>query len=133
MLVAGIIIPRDASKQAMKTYNQIPATALLVRAIVFLQLWCQVNSQHTSKPGDLLFLGIPFSSTDHVHHVMMLHSLTPVPTLVESADNSTRIVTIEENFGAPLDQLKWGAPAPGGIRKGITLTWGTFYPKKMKI
>lgn len=64
----GVTIPRDASKQAMKTWNKLAATDLQV--------------------GDVFYLGMPFSSTDSVTHVMMLHSMAPEPMLVESADNN---------------------------------------------
>jgi hypothetical protein len=104
----GIIIPRDASKQAMKSYNNITSTSL--------------------KVGDLFYLGMPFSSTDHVTHVMMLHALEPEPLLVESAGNSTRILPITRVFGAPLEKLIWGQKLSEGRDAGATLTWGTWYP-----
>jgi len=104
----GIVIPRDASKQAMKSFNNLNATQL--------------------KVGDLFYLGTPFSSTDHITHVMVLYQLSPEPLLVESAGNSTRILPITQVFGQPLNTLQWGQKLIGGMDAGNTLTWGTWYP-----
>lgn len=92
--------------QAMKTYNKGLSSDL--------------------RPGDLFFLGTPFSPTNPITHVMMLYSLNP-NMLVESADNSTRILPIAEVFGADLPQLVWGQRLTGGHDAGSTLTWGTMY------
>lgn len=108
----GLIIPRDASKQAMRSYNNVTATQL--------------------KVGDAFYLGTPFSRTDSITHVMMLHSLQPEPMLVESADNSTRILPITTVFGAPLEKLQWGQKLSGGMDAGSTLTWGTWFPPSHK-
>jgi len=107
----GIVIPRDASKQAM---------------------W--VNNVTTAKMqvGDVFFFGVPFSSAQPVGHVMMLWSLSP-PSIVESAYNSTRIIPIETAFGLPLHQLRWGQPLQGGMNPGEFLSWGTFFPFTKRI
>jgi len=88
-LVNGWILPRDASKQAMVVENVTTAQMLV---------------------GDVFFFGIPNSTTSPVGHVMMLYSLTPEPLIVESATNSTRILTVEEKYGAKLQDLQWSLP-----------------------
>lgn len=105
----GIIIPRDASKQAIVA-RKIPI--------------------HEMKPGDVFFYGIVNSTAHPVTHVMMLYEVGAVPKLVESAGNSTRILPIEYVYGKPLSKLVWGEKLSGGMNPGVILTWGTFFPFK---
>ena len=102
-LSLGVVLPRDASKQALAVHNVSSSAALQV--------------------GDLFFLGDPESPTQHVFHVMMMYSLQP-PSLVESATNSTRILTLEQAFGYPLEALQYGMLTKGGS----ILTWGSVFP-----
>lgn len=102
---AGIVVPRDASKQAMKVANVTTADM---------------------QVGDVFFLGI--SGRVHVTHVMMLYERGAEPKLVESAGNSTRILPIRNVFGSPLQQLVWGQKITSGMDTGAYLTWGNFFP-----
>lgn len=102
----GWLLPRDASKQAV----------------------IAINSTSTQlRVGDLFFYGIPNSTTAHVGHVMMLYELQPEPLIVESASNSTRILTVVEKYGAKLEDLQWGVPLKGGMNPGSILTWGQLH------
>ncbi len=108
----GVIIPRDASKQAM---------------------WVHNVSVSAMQPGDLFFYGLPFGSGDaHVTHVMTLQSIgNGVPLLFESADNSTRTLPVEQVYGARLDKLVWGMKTPNNaMDPGEYLTWGSLFPIK---
>jgi hypothetical protein len=100
----GLVIPRDASKQAVVA-RRIDITEML--------------------PGDVFFFGIPNSTAHHVFHVMMLYELSPIPKLVESADNSTRILPIETAFGKPFLKLVYGEKLSKGMNPGSYLTWGS--------
>jgi hypothetical protein len=102
----GMILPRDASKQAMR------AKRVALRDLL---------------PGDVFFYGIPNSTTHSVFHVMMLYELSPIPKLVESAPNSTRILPIEKVFGKPFSQLVYGEKLTHGMDPGSYLTWGSFF------
>jgi hypothetical protein len=105
----GLIIPRDASKQALWIHN-VSAAAML--------------------PGDLFFYGIPGGTGDnYVTHVMTLHSRTPQPLLFELADNSTRILPVERVYGTQLSLLTWGMTlSKNAMYPGATLTWGSVFP-----
>ncbi len=105
----GLIIPRDASKQAM---------------------WVQNVTVAGMRPGDLFFYGVPFGSgAAYVTHVMTLHSTQPEPQLFESADNSTRILPIAEVYGVDFSKLSWGMTLPANaMEPGATLTWGSVFP-----
>ena len=47
--------------------------------------------------------GAPSGSSSYVTHVMSVYQVPPsVPQLYESADNSTRILPIDEAFGVPV-------------------------------
>jgi len=107
----GLIIPRDASKQALWVHN-VSVAAML--------------------PGDLFFYGIPGGiGADYVTHVMTLHSRTPEPQLFESADNSTRILPIEIVYGTQLPFLTWGMTlSKNAMEPGAILTWGSVFPLK---
>ncbi len=107
----GVIIPRDASKQA---------------------LWTKNVTLSRLQPGDLYFFGIPgapSSSSQYITHVMTVHQVANTPQLFESADNSTRILPITTAFGVPFNKLYWGMVLPpSALAPGEILSWGSLFP-----
>ncbi len=101
----GVVVPRDASKQALVTQN--------------------VTTDRL-KPGDVFFFGV--AGTQHfVGHVLLYFSASP-DQIAESAYNATRILSIERSFGQKLKLLRWGQKLPqGSMNPGQYITWGSFF------